>query len=113
MDALGPCGAHGPRQERGLVLHQQLRLGPRLTAQTSLPVLLTALPQEPVELIEVPHLRHRHEEVEPRELHQPFHYAFLVAAPDPAEVVREEVILKTAVEDALRLRGGFESRRWV
>ena len=24
-----------------------------------------------------------------------------------------ELTLKTAVEDALRLRGGFESRRWV
>ncbi len=92
MDALGPCGAHGPRQERGLVLDQQLRLGPRLTAQASLPVLLTALSQEGVELIEVPHLRHRHEEVEPRELDQAFHHAFLVAPPNAAEVVREEIV---------------------
>ena len=63
-----------------------------LAAQTSLPVLLTALSQELVEFLEVPHLRHRHEEVEPRELHQAFHHALLVAAPDPAEVVGEQVL---------------------
>ena len=94
MDLAARMG-HG--RNAGLVLHQQLRLGPRLAAQASLPVLLTALSQKRVEFLEVPHLRHRHEEVEPRELDQAFHHALLVAPPDAAEVVGEQVILEKAV----------------
>ena len=43
---------------------------------------------------------------------QPSGKLLAAALPDWVRPTKR-IILKTAVEDALRLRGGFESRRWV
>ena len=45
-----------------------------------------------IEILKVPHLRHRHHEVEPRKLHHPFHHSFLVPTPHRAELVAEQVM---------------------
>ena len=75
-----------------MIVQEQLRLGTRLPPQPALPVRHAALVQLRVQFRQVPHLRHGHEVVQPRELHQAFHHALLVAPRHPAEVMGKEIV---------------------